>query len=170
MSNKIEDARINLNKYYSMLVKELNRHIKYYENEKEEINKCIKEYQDIVYSVDNEINIIKKNKDNFIGKGTEENDLLPEKLHEVQVLDDKRKFYENVVNYLKSKKASKLSEFDVKIDKCKKTIDKYNSDIEIVKQAIWRDGVIKIKIKEIVDLKELNEYVKKNEELLNFEN
>ena len=168
MSNKIEDARINLNKYYSVLVQELNLHIKYYEKEKEEINKCIKEYQDTVYSIDGEINKIKKDKDNFIGKGTEENDLLPEKLHEVQVLNDKRKFYENVVDYLKSKKDSKLSELETKIDECKKTIDKYNSDIKRVKQAILIDGIIKIKIREIVILEELKEYMKKNEKLLNF--
>lgn len=167
MSNEIADARDKLNKYYSKLVKELNNQIEYFEKEKEEVKKDKKEYQSIIDDLECKINEIKNDENNYIGENKEENNLLPDKLHEMDFLNKRKVFYKNILDDLKSRESSKLNELDKKISECKKTIDKYNFDIETVKQAIWRDGVIKIKINEIIDLKELNKYIHQNEAMLN---
>lgn len=167
MANNDENAKDELEKLYSILIKELEKEKQYYVKEKDNIIKDIKKFHNIAENIENDIKDIEKKQDNHIGKKLEKN-LYPEYNHKIDVLKKKKEFYENIENDLDSKKNDKLQELDEKIEDCKKLIDKYNSDIDSVKQAIWRNGFINVKINEIVDVKELNEYIRKNEALLNY--
>ena len=167
MSNDPETAKRDLEKVYSILIKELEEIKNNYEKEKENINKTIKDYQNIVDKIFDKIKDIENDEKNYIAE-KKENNLYPEYSHIVEILGNKKVFYESIVRDLESKKDYKMKELDERIEECKKTIDKYNSDIDIVKQAIYENGLINLKINEIVDLKDLKKYARQNEQLLHY--
>ena len=167
MSIVQENAKNELEKFYSMIIKELKEEKNFYENEKIQLTNRIKGYQNSINEIDAKMEDIKNKENNYI-ENNKDNNLLPEYNHKIDILKNKKEFWENIVDNLNSKKDNQLQELDKNIEKCNKNIEKYNSDIERVKQAIYRNGIINIKLNEIIDLKELKKYAMQNENLLNY--
>ena len=68
------------------------------------------------------------------------------------ILETKQKFYENIVNEIGKDKNIGEQELYNNIENCNKEIDKYNSDIDKIKNAIWNNGVFGLKLNEIVNI------------------
>ena len=159
--NQLE-ARDALEKYYSSLIKVLEDEKSNYEEEKKKYISSIATYKKKVRENQQKINDILSKKESFIN----ENNLTPESFHEKNILEKKQKLYEKIVLYLEKNNDQNSAILNEHIIKCQNNIDKYNKEIELIKKAIWNEGMVKIKINEVIDLKELKEYFTQNEMII----
>ena len=74
--------------------------------------------------------------------------------------------YEEIVNYLEENNKQYLDKLNEHIQICQSNIEKYKNEIELIKKAIWNEGMVKLKINEVIDLQELKEYYTKNEMII----
>ena len=166
MTDIEEQRRNEIELVYSVLIEAIKEEMDYYNKEINKISN-IEKYKKILEEINENIKYIKKDANNYIGKNKENNKLLPEYCHKIDFLETKQKFYENIVNEIEKDKNIREQELDNKIDNCKKDIDKYNSDIDKIKNAIWNNGALGLKINEIVNIEKLKEYRTKNNAIIN---
>ena len=159
--NQLE-ARDALEKYYSSLIKVLKDEKSNYEEEKKKYKNRIDTYKEKIRENRQKINDILEKKESYINK----TNLTPESFHEKNILEKKQKLYEKIVLYLEKNNDQNSAILNEHIIKCQNNIDKYNKEIELIKKAIWNEGMVKIKINEVIDLKELKEYFTKNEMII----
>lgn len=153
-----EQGKKDIEKVYSKLISEINEQIHFYQNEKDKLYSDIKKYEKLLKNINTDIEEIKNNENNYIGKNKKNNLLLPEYFHKISTLVTKKKNYKEIIDIIKNNKNIKEEKLNKNIEKCKKEIEKYNSDIEKVKQAIWNNGVLELKLNEIVNIEELKKY------------
>ena len=166
MSEIEEQRRKDIELVYSALIKEINEEINYYTEEINNIKNNINKYQKILDDIKNNIKYIKNSDNCYIGKSIEYNKLLPEYCHKIDILETKQKFYENIVNEIGKNTNIREQELYNNIENCKKEIDKYKSDIDKIKNAIWNNGVLGLKLDEIVNIERLKEYKIKNNAII----
>ena len=94
--------------------------------------------------INENIKYIKKNENFYIGKN---NKLLPEYCHIIVFQRQNKNLMK--ISLMKQEKI-KIQENN--IENCNKEIDKYNSDIDKIKNAIWNNGVFGLKLNEIVNI------------------
>ena len=162
--NKLK-AREKLEENYSSLIRILEEEKSNYEKEKEIYIKNIEIYNDKITEIKNKRNDILGSNDNFIDEN-KKNGLIPEKFHEIDILERKQDLYQEILVYLNQNKANISNEFDRHIKECQHMIDKFKNETEAIKQQIWKGEFLEIKINEVTDLKELKKYYKENEKIL----
>ena len=160
IQNQLE-ARDALENYYSSLIKVLKDEKSNYEEEKKKYKNRIDTYKEKKRENQQKINDILEKKESYINTN-----LTPESFHEINILEKKQKLYENIVRNLEKNNDQNLVKLNEHILKCQNNIDKYNKEIELIKKAIWNEGMVKIKINEVIDLKELKEYFTQNEMII----
>ncbi len=159
MSQNQLEAREALEKYYSSLIKVLKDEKTNYEEEKKKYNSSMATYKEKIRENRQRINDILTKNESYINKPN----LTPESFHEINILEKKQKLYEKIALYLERNNDQILAKLNEHIKKCQNNIDKYNKEIELIKKAIWNEGMLKIKINEVIDLKELKEFYDQNE-------
>ena len=161
MTHNQLEARDALENYYSSLIKVLKDEKSNYEEEKKKYISSIATYKKKVRENQQKINDILEKKESYINTN-----LTPESFHEVNILEKKQKLYEQIASILEKNNEQNLVKLNEHILKCQNNIDKYNKEIELIKKAIWNEGMVKIKINEVIDLKELKEYFTQNEMII----
>ena len=161
MTHNQLEARDALENYYSSLIKVLKDEKSNYEEEKKKYKNRIDTYKEKKRENQQKINDILEKKESYINTN-----LTPESFHEINILEKKQKLYENIVRNLEKNNDQNLVKLNEHILKCQNNIDKYNKEIELIKKAIWNEGMVKIKINEVIDLKELKEYFTQNEMII----
>ena len=155
--NQLE-TRDKLEKYYSSLIKVLKDEKSNYEEEKKKYTKSIEKYREKIKENLQIIIDINKDTNNFINI----TNLTPEKFYELKVLERKNRLYETIIEKLVEKKEQNWKILDEHIEACQNQIDKLNNELELIKKAIWNEGMLKIKLNEAIDLEELKEYYNRN--------
>ena len=166
MSSEAEKKRKKLEDVYSLLINEIQNQIKDYENQKQNSDNEIQKYKNLLYEINKEIENIKNNNNNYIGGKIEGNKLLPEYSHEIEILNNKKEFYNTIISKITKNIDDKKLELNSKIEECRNKKDKFNNDVEKIKNAIWNNDALELKLAEIVDLKELKKFILKNNIIL----
>ena len=160
-----ERREINeLENIFNLLIEEINKEKKYYEKEINNLNN--NKYSEEIQKIKDKINEIKSKNENYINKDIK-GKLLPEYFYTVDFLENRIKFYENVINTISNNQNNNRQKLNDKIKESENDIEEINKINEKIKNAIWNKGMANLKIDETFNIKQLKDYKKKIEHIMN---